>query len=180
MRLFPPEELPDADRVTTSSVARATTGWCVNRPKHPKEDPVGKTIALLCALAVACATAAGAADAAETAKQQPVVGTWQGTLPNGMGGQIRVVLKVRQAAEGGLTATMDSPDQNASDIPVAKITFENGKLTLEVAAVGGSYEGTLDPAKNEIAGTWKQSGQALPLAFKKEPAKDGAKEAVEE
>ncbi len=133
---------------------------------------MNKTVALLCALALACPMAVAVA---APAPQQPVVGTWQGTLPNGMGGQIRVVLKVRQAAEGGLTATMDSPDQNASDIPVAKITADNGKVTLDVAAVGGSYEGTLDPAKNEIAGTWKQSGQAIPLVFKKEAAKDAAK-----
>jgi hypothetical protein len=151
----------------------------VNRPKHPKEDPVRKTLALLCALALASPLATGAAGtAAEAAKQHPVVGTWQGTLPNGMGGQIRVVLKVRQAAEGALTATMDSPDQNASDIPVAKIGFETGKVTLDVSAVGGSYEGTLDPAKNEISGTWKQSGQALPLLLKKEVAEDAAKSAA--
>jgi len=142
---------------------------------------VNKTIAVLCALALACPIAASAvASAAEPAEQQPVVGTWQGTLPNGMGGQIRVVLKARQTAEGALTATMDSPDQSASDIPVAKITAENGKVTLDVAAVGGSYEGMLDPAKNEIAGTWKQNGQAIPLLFKKEPAKDAAKDAVGE
>ncbi len=59
-----------------------------------------------------------------------------------------------------------------------KTAFENGKVTLDVAAVGGSYEGTLDPAKNEIDGTWKQSGEALPLVFKKEAAKDAAKAAV--
>jgi hypothetical protein len=75
---------------------------------------------------------------------------------------------------------MDSPDQNASDIPVAKITVEDLKVTLDVAAVGGSYEGTLDPAKNEIDGTWKQSGQTLPLLLKKEATKDAAKEAVQE
>ena len=130
---------------------------------------MSKTLALPCALALACLIATAAlATAAEPAKQPPVVGTWQGTLPNGMGGQIRVVLKVRQAAEGALTATMDSPDQNASDIPVARITAENTKLTLDVAAVGGSYEGTLDPATNQIDGTWKQSGQTIPLVFKKE------------
>jgi hypothetical protein len=136
---------------------------------------VNKTVAFLCALALACPMAVGAA---EPAKQQPVVGTWQGTLPNGMGGQIRVVLKVRQA-DGALTATMDSPDQNASDIPVAKIAFENGEVTLDVAAVGGSYDGTLDLAKNEIAGTWKQNGQTIPLLFKKEPARDAPKHAVQ-
>jgi len=139
---------------------------------------MNKTIAFLCALALACPMAAVAAEAAEAAKPQPVVGNWQGTLPSGMGGQIRVVLKVRQTTEGALTATMDSPDQNASDIPVAKITVDGRKVTLDVAKVGGSYEGTLDPAKNEIDGTWKQSGQTLPLLFKKDAAKDAAKDTV--
>jgi hypothetical protein len=123
-------------------------------------------------LVLACSFVA-AAETPEAAKQQPVVGTWQGTLANGMGGQIRVVLKVAQTPQGALTATMDSPDQNASGIPVAKIAVEDKKVTLDVTAVAGSYEGTLDPQKNEISGTWKQSGQELPLVLKKEaPAKD--------
>jgi uncharacterized protein len=137
---------------------------------------VSKTIALSCVLALACPIAVSAADNQVAAKEAAALGTWQGTLPNGMGGQIRVVLKVRQTAEGALTATMDSPDQNASDIPIAKITVENGKVSLDVAAVAGSYEGTLDPAKSQIDGMWKQNGQTIPLVFKKEAGKDAAKE----
>lgn len=132
-------------------------------------------MALWCAVALVCSIGAlPAAGATEPPpKADPVVGTWQGTLPNGMGGEIRVVLKVKRAPEGGaLSATMDSPDQNASDIPVASIALEGGKVTLDVAAVRGSYEGTLDPGKLEIDGTWKQSGQALPLLFKKEPVRN--------
>jgi hypothetical protein len=128
-------------------------------------------MARFCGVVIACALVAFAADAAsQTEKQQPVVGTWQGTLPNGMGGQIRVVLKVELTAEGALKATMDSPDQNASGIPVATITFEGRKLLLDVAAVRGSYEATLDPEKNELDGTWRQSGQSLPLLLKKDVA----------
>ena len=142
---------------------------------------MNKTFVLACALALAWPMAAAAGDdAAPPPKEQPVVGNWQGSLPNGMGGQIRVVLKVRQTAEGALTATMDSPDQNASDIPVAKIAVEDRKVTLDVAAVRGSFEGTIDPAKNEIDGTWKQGGQALPLLFKKDVARDAPKGAVEQ
>lgn len=110
---------------------------------------------------------------AAAAGPEPVVGTWQGVLPNGMGGQIRVVLHVERSADGTLKATMDSPDQNnTTGIPVAKVTFENPKLGLEVTAVAGSYEGTLDAAKNEITGTWRQNGQELALAFRKDTAKE--------
>ncbi len=122
-----------------------------------------------CAVLLACLPLIAAWGAPEAAKQQPrVIGTWQGMLSNGMGGQIRVVLKVDRTAEGALHATMDSPDQNAAGIPVAKIAVEEPKVTLDVAAVGGSYEGTLDPQKDEISGTWKQNGLALPLVLKKD------------
>jgi hypothetical protein len=124
-----------------------------------------------CAVVLACSIAAVAGGAPDTAENQPVIGTWQGTLPNPMGGQIRVVLHVTRTAEGVLSATMDSPDQNASGIPVAKITVEGQKVSLDVAAVGGSFAGTLDPEKKEISGTWRQSGEELPLVLKKEAAK---------
>lgn len=108
--------------------------------------------------------------ATQASKPDRIVGKWQGTLPSGMGGEIRVILKVQRSAEGALTATMDSPDQNAADIPVAKIAVEDVKVTLDVAKVGGSYEGTLDREKDEITGTWRQSGQAIPLLLKKDAA----------
>jgi hypothetical protein len=129
-------------------------------------------VALWCAVVLAGSICAGAVadEKVNPTRTDPVVGSWQGILPNGMGGEIRVVLKVKSAPEGGLSATMDSPDQNASDIPVASITVDAGKVALDVAAVRGSYEGKLDPEKLEISGTWKQSGQTLPLVFKKQPA----------
>jgi opacity protein-like surface antigen len=131
-----------------------------------------KRIAFLCALALAGSVAASASDVATpaAAKADRIVGTWQGKLPNGMGGEIRVVLKVQRSAVGELAATMDSPDQNASDIPVAKIALEGSKLTLDVAAVKGSYEATLDAAKDEMSGTWRQLGQEIPLVLKREAA----------
>jgi hypothetical protein len=123
--------------------------------------------AIACGVALALSFAGGASAEPDPAKSQPVVGTWQGSLPNGMGGQIRVVLHVAQEA-AGLKATMDSPDQgNQTGIPVEKVAFEKEKFTLDVAVVHGSYEGTLDAAKGEISGTWRQNGQEIPLVFKK-------------
>jgi hypothetical protein len=124
-------------------------------------------LAIACAVVLAFSLAAGAPAGTEPARSQPVVGTWQGSLPNGMGGQIRVVLHVVQEA-AGLKATMDSPDQgNQTGIPVEKVAFEKEKFTLDVAVVRGSYEGTLDAAKGEISGTWRQSGQEIPLVLRK-------------
>ncbi len=124
---------------------------------------------LILILALAVSIPSWAAAEKETGPSA-IVGIWQGTLPNGMGGQIRVVLKVVEK-EGALSATLDSPDQNASDIPVSKISAEQDKVQLEVSAVGGSYEGTLNSAKSEISGKWQQNGQSMDLLFKKEAGK---------
>ncbi len=123
---------------------------------------------MICASALVLAFALSALAGTDASS---MVGTWEGPLSNGMGGQIRVVLKVTQAADG-LSATMDSPDQNASGIPVKTITLDGRKVSLDVTAVGGTYEGTLDAAKGEVSGTWHQNGQSLPLVLKKQASKE--------
>src|SRR5690606_34868950 len=47
-----------------------------------------------------------------------IIGTWQGVLVAG-GARLRVVFRVTEAPDGGLEATMDSPDQGAMGIPIA-------------------------------------------------------------
>jgi hypothetical protein len=44
------------------------------------------------------------------------------TLPQ----NLRLILKVSQGSDGSLKATMDSPDQNANDLPVDSIVIQNG------------------------------------------------------
>ena len=94
-----------------------------------------------------------------------IEGLWQGTLKV-PGGELRVVFYINRAADGKLTATLDSPDQGARGIAVEECTFRNGKLTLAVKTISGGYEGTL---KNDstIEGAWKQSGMSLPLQLKR-------------
>ena len=102
------------------------------------------------------------------ARAQDVAGDWQGTLDAGMG-QLRLVLHISKAADGALTATLDSIDQNANGIPVKSATLKNSKLNLDVEAVHGTYYGAVSPDGKTIAGTWNQ-GKALPLEFKRATA----------
>jgi uncharacterized protein len=97
----------------------------------------------------------------------PAVGTWEGTLDAGAQGKLRVVVHISQGADGSLTATMDSPDQGAKDIPVSKVTFKDPDLNFESSAVGGSYQGAMNKERSEIAGTWSQGGGSLPLRFRR-------------
>jgi pimeloyl-ACP methyl ester carboxylesterase len=98
-------------------------------------------------------------------KARGVEGLWQGTLKV-PGGELRVVFHINKAANGKLTATLDSPDQGARGIAVEECTLRNGKLTLGAKAIGGGYEGVM---KNDstIEGSWKQSGMSLPLQLKR-------------
>ena len=98
-------------------------------------------------------------------KIQGIVGDWQGTLEAG-GQQLHVVLHIKQSADKTLQATMDSVDQGANGIPISKISFQDGKFSFTSEAVHGTYEGKLDPAGIQIAGTWSQ-GQPLALVFRR-------------
>src|SRR5271165_3678499 len=112
------------------------------------------------------------------AAAQDITGDWQGTLSAG-GAELRLVLHIAKAADGGLIATLDSIDQpGANGIPVNSIALKDGKLSLDVAAVHGTYEGKVAPDGKTISGTWTQA-QAIPLEFKRAtaPVKTGHKPA---
>ena len=59
---------------------------------------------------------------AEGDKKSPIVGSWSGNLPE-IVGKLKVVLHVA-SSESGLSAKMDSPDQNAFGIPVTSISHD--------------------------------------------------------
>ena len=85
---------------------------------------------------------------AQPAIEQPdsvVTGTWLGALsiPNG---QLRIVFHLTRAESGGLTATLDSPDQGATGIPTTSVTLRGDSLRIEVGAIQGRYEGRVENA----------------------------------
>jgi hypothetical protein len=108
---------------------------------------------------------------------QQLVGRWTGQIAN-----IPMVIRFEQNAAGKIVVLMDSPTQNAKDIPVSDTTFADGKLTLKVARVFGEYVGALNG--NKIDGTWTQGGNKLPLVLTKglvpvqEPVPAKAKESA--
>jgi pimeloyl-ACP methyl ester carboxylesterase len=134
-----------------------------------KNEPLSKKInqykmkqtllALLIGLASATAWGQGS-----NIDGSPIAGQWNGVLKI-QGIQLRLVFHITQTA-AGYSATMDSPDQGATDIPVSTASFENGVLKMTVANAGIEYEGTLGE-DGLITGTFKQMGQSLPLNLSK-------------
>lgn len=104
-----------------------------------------------------------AASMASVAHTQDIAGDWQGTLKAGPG-ELRLVLHITRNNDGSFKASMDSVDQGANGIPVSSISLKNSKLSLEVEAVKGSYEGKVDASATAITGQWTQ-GQSAPLDF---------------
>lgn len=96
-----------------------------------------------------------------------IVGDWKGalTLPNG---SLSIIFHIKEE-DGKLSATMDSPDQNAFGYAMDEITFKEGKLNMKIHLFGGSYEGFLKEGK--LDGKWSQGGQSLDLNMVKEVKK---------
>jgi fermentation-respiration switch protein FrsA (DUF1100 family) len=103
--------------------------------------------------------------APKPAKPSDIDGDWLGTLDTSMG-RLRLALHIANTDQG-LTATMDSLDQNANGIPVTSITRSGTSLKFEMKAISGSYEGTINADLASFAGTWTQLGKSFPLAFKR-------------
>jgi len=99
-----------------------------------------------------------------SAESECIEGLWMGTLKVSVA-ELRIVFKISANPDGSLTATMDSPDQRAENIPVNKITFENGRLYLESKVVQGTYDGQIKE-DGSIEGKRQQSGFSIPLVLK--------------
>ena len=96
---------------------------------------------------------------------QKISGKWNGVLKV-QGTQLRVSFNVTPT-ENGYKATMDSPDQKVTGIPIEKTTFENSILKLELPNAQISYLGTLNK-DNVIEGTFTQGGQSFEMNLSKE------------
>lgn len=100
------------------------------------------------------------------AKRKGPVGDWQGKVAT-TAGDLTVVIHVTRGEDGKLAATLDSPDQGATGIPASEVTFEQDKLTLKFAIIGGSYEGTIQPGDSIMFGPWAQGQSVLPLQMRR-------------
>jgi len=107
---------------------------------------------------------------AKPAAPSDIDGDWMGALDTGAI-KLRLVFHIGNTANG-LTATLDSPDQNAKGIPVTAVTRNGPSLKIELKAIGGVFDGKINKDLTAIDGTWSQGGSSFPLALKR--AKDQA------
>ena len=103
--------------------------------------------------------------AAVAAQTHNIDGNWLATLEVG-DSKLRILLRIQKSVDK-YTATFDSLDQGATDLPVDSIVLEGNKLSFSAAKFGITYEGTLNEKGDEISGTFKQGPGATPLVFKR-------------
>lgn len=105
----------------------------------------------------------------KTISPAEVAGDWIGTLDLGAL-KLRIVFHIINAPDG-LKANIDSPDQNATSLPVSSVQVSGSSLRLESTRLNAVYEGTLDSSLATLNGTWKQGLGQWPLILKRVTSK---------
>jgi pimeloyl-ACP methyl ester carboxylesterase len=96
--------------------------------------------------------------------QDNVAGNWLGKID--VGRELRIVFHIKDDGSGNLSATMDSPDQSAKDIPCSSVAHVGDSVAIEMSNIHGLYSGKLTD-NTTLTGTWSQSGHNVPLELKK-------------
>jgi hypothetical protein len=89
-------------------------------------------------------------------------GIWQG-IPEIPGMEVRLVFKIKKSDEGSYTATMDSPDQGQTNLPMDSVTVEDGAIVMTFKLAGIEVRGTLQPDGKHIQAVLKQAGMEFPM-----------------
>jgi len=106
-----------------------------------------------------------AAPAPKPAAPTDIDGTWSGRLET-PSGALTINLKIENM-DTGLTAHIQSPDQNPNWAPATSIARTGDNLTVEFKAFGATYEGKISADRTTIEGKFNQMGNELPLVLKK-------------
>lgn len=97
---------------------------------------------------------------------QSLAGDWQGTL--GGNRPLRLIVRIERADAASWKASLASIDQSpdwGTTIPADSIAVQGTGVTLAIAALRASFDGTLSADANSIAGTWRQGANQTPLTL---------------
>lgn len=96
-------------------------------------------------------------------RAQDITGTWSGKADFGLQ-SLNLVFHIEKT-DGGYSATMDSPDQNAYGIGASSASFDGDTLRIAVSRIGFSYTGVLNG--ETVEGSFSQRGAVFPLDLKR-------------
>jgi uncharacterized protein len=93
-----------------------------------------------------------------------IAGNWAGVLRFPQG-NLRIILHI-SGSDSDLDATADSPDQNATGLPVDSIARSGQTLRFAMNRLNARFEGTI--AGDTIRGTFNQNGSDVPLTLQRQ------------
>jgi X-Pro dipeptidyl-peptidase (S15 family). len=103
----------------------------------------------------------------------PLDGAWQGTLEAGQR-KLHLQFHFKSNDKGEWSGTLDSLDQGANGIPLSAVRLNGNTVVVELAAIGGKYEGMLSP-DGKRSGARGRQGQPIPLVLQRSTEKQVAK-----
>ena len=103
----------------------------------------------------------------QSAPATELAGDWKTTLEVN-GTKLRLLLHVSKG-ESGYSASLDSLDQGAFDLPVDSIRREGAHLHFEMGKLGARFDGDWNPSTLQFEGQWVQGPAGLPLNWKRAP-----------
>lgn len=89
-------------------------------------------------------------------------GAWHGQVSGA-----QFTLNIANNPDHTASAELISINEGGMIIPAASIRTEGARVMLDLAAITGSYEGTLNAESSTIEGTFTQGATRIPLAFGK-------------
>ncbi len=113
--------------------------------------------------------------ASKGASVKNIAGMWKGALNTGAI-ELRLVLHLTQKADGTLTGTVDSPDQNVAGMKITNGQVKDNTVRVEIGSIRGVYEGKISKDGETITGNWIQGGASLPLDIKRTTSETFASE----
>jgi hypothetical protein len=106
---------------------------------------------------------------ASTGDVQALEGIWEGVLDAG-GTQLHLRFNFSKNADGSVVATLDVAEQGINGMAFNSIAHTGDTVKMDLKAVGGSYEGTLNKDASAMTGTWSQGGGSMPLTVQRKKA----------
>jgi len=100
---------------------------------------------------------------------EKLIGTWEGKLLV-QSIEIPLVFKIFLQDSTGLNSTLDSPVQNAFNIPLGATSFRDNEVNIEAPDLMANYSAKL-ANMTTLDGTWSQAGNSYPLILLKKEEK---------
>jgi dipeptidyl aminopeptidase/acylaminoacyl peptidase len=94
-----------------------------------------------------------------------LAGSWRGTLEAGAT-KLRLLVTVTKSVTGVYSGEFESLDQGAKT-PLDTVSLKADDVRFESKYPAFVFDGVLNKEATELAGTFRQSGQAFPLKFKR-------------